>query len=134
MDIATIRAVDAADAEGVWVDGLPGLGDVRLLVRPAASPRILREVGMLSRAATAEDRDESGMLTAEADARIDRDVMLSAVLLGWDRLTDKGVPIAFSRQHAEEFLAVETFASAVRIATIRAAAKTKKIAEDLEKN
>lgn len=133
MDFSAIKAADDRDRDGVWVGDLPGLGDVRLLVRPLGSPRVLRELGRQERRAGDDDRTD-GRLTDDAAARIDREILSGAVLLGWENLTEDGEPVPFSRETALEFMAAELFESAVRVAAIKAGAKAAAKTEALEKN
>lgn len=120
MDIGALKKADAEAAEGVWVGDLPDMGDVRLRVRPMTHPRVMRAMGRARRAAAADIPEGQAGLSDAQEEQIDRDVMASVALVGWENLTSDGEPVPFSAELAAEFMRVETFEAAVRIAMSRA--------------
>ena len=129
MDIDDIKKADAETADGAWVGDLPGMGDVRLRVRPLTHPRVVRFSGRAFRIAGA-----GKPLSADAEDTVERDVLASVVLTGWEGLTAKKKPLKFNRETALELLKLDTFEAAVRTAMYRAGAAADKTHEALEKN
>ncbi len=116
MDINLVMQSSNAKGEAVWVDNLAGLPGARFLMRPWISLWVQREQARLERAASKEDRDADGKLTPEAALRIDKDVVASHVLLGWDGLDQGGEPLEFSHGLARQLLDFEDFFLAVALA------------------
>jgi hypothetical protein len=119
MEIGDLRKRDTEFTDGEWVGSLPGCGDMRVKVRALQSPQALSTWGRLARAAPNDQREADGSLTVDAQADIDRQVLVEAVLLDWDGLTDNGEPVSFSKETAQEFVQVGLFEAAVRYAAAK---------------
>lgn len=129
MDIDALKKADADAADGDWVGDLPGLGDIRLRVRPLTHPRVLRAMGRARRKAS-----EGKPLTDQQEEQVDREVMASTVLTGWENMTSGGNPVEFTPERAAELIAVETFEAGVRAAMYRLTEQQAAAQERLEKN
>ncbi|MFC3628198.1 hypothetical protein ACFOM8_01925 [Paracoccus angustae] len=141
MDIDALKKADADAADGEWVGDLPGLGDIRLRVRPLTHPRVLRAYGRFRRKVAADqmtvDKDGKAIpspLTDEQEDQVDRDVMLAAVLTGWENVTSGKKPVEFTQERAAELLAVEVFEAGVRTAMYSVTEKQAAAQKALEKN
>lgn len=134
MDLGKLKAVSDDIAGGEWVDGLPGFGDGRLLVRGINSTQAVRLYGRLARAAGDADRDADGQLTEAAEARIDRRVICEAVLLGWENLTEDGAPLEYSPEAAARLMEMDLFESIVRNAMMQVSVANKARIEALAGN
>lgn len=119
MEISDLRKRDTAFTDGEWVGDLPGCGDMRVKVRALQSPQALSNWGRLARAASSDQREADGSLTPEAQAALDRQVLVESVLLDWDGLTDNGDPVPYSKETALEFVHVGLFEAAVRYAAAK---------------
>lgn len=129
MDIAALKKADEDGRDGEWVGDLPGLGDIRLRVRPLTHPRVMRAMGRARRKVS-----DGKPLTEQQEEQVDREVMLSAVLTGWENMTSGKKPVEFTAERAAELMALETFESAVRIAMHRLTEQKAAAQEALEKN
>ena len=109
MDIFKEFAVDESkENEGVW----HALCEGRMLVARAGNRRYAR---MLSREVEKHQR-ELDAKTDAADALSDKimiDVMANTILLGFEGLTFKGAPLAYSVENAKMLLSVKDFRSLV---------------------
>lgn len=109
MDIFKEFAVDESkENEGVW----HALGEGRMLGARAGNRRYAR---MLSREVEKHQR-ELDAKTDAADALSDKimiDVMANTILLGFEGLTFKGAPLAYSVENAKMLLSVKDFRSLV---------------------
>ncbi len=104
MDIQAIRKDSALITEGQWIDTIPNMGDLRLRVRGASSPRVVAVRARKQRAVPRNERLRDGSLTVETTIRIETEVLHEAVLLDWDGLTDGGKPVKYDPALAEEWL------------------------------
>ena len=104
MDIGSFKIDSKAAEAGDWVDGIPNFGDVRFKVRSRMSPSVIALQSRKERSLTADERLDDGM-TPKPDAamRIWGEVLFEAVLLDWDRITDAGKPIPYSKELAKQF-------------------------------
>lgn len=133
MEIADLKAADAALAEATWQDAR-ALGAVRLLVLPASAPQVTREYQRLARRVPMARRDADGALPADAEDSIERDVHARIALQGWDGITSDGAPFEFSRERAVEMMRSDLFAQAVAGATMQAAIARADVLAALVKN
>lgn len=106
------------DDKGVWIDHIPGLGDIRLRVRPIVSWQVMRAHARLT---------ESGDMDAD---EIDHVVYRDHVLTDWDGIEHDGEPYPHRPDNAEKLMASGIFMKGVRWA----AQKALEHQEALEKN
>lgn len=104
MDIQSLKKDSAAIAEGQWIGEIPNMGDLRLRVRGASSPRVVAVRARKQRAVPRNERLRDGSLTVETTIRIETEVLHEAVLLDWDGLTDSGKPVKYDATLAETWL------------------------------
>lgn len=104
MDIQSLRKDSALITEGQWIDTIPNMGDLRLRVRGASSPRVVAVRARKQRAVPRNERLRDGSLTVETTIRIETEVLHEAVLLDWDGLTDGGKPVKYDPALAHEWL------------------------------
>lgn len=99
MKLSTIRAhVDRIESGG-WVDDIPGFGDLRLKVRGISSTHA-RTLQKEALARVPEEQKAAG-LTEEQQVAITGEMILGAILLGWENLTgDDEEVIAYSPEMA----------------------------------
>lgn len=102
MEIGKIKEASEIIEGAYWVDA-SALDGVRFHVRGLNHPEVMRSLSRLSRECDTQE---------EADSR----VVLEAILLGWDGLTDGGKPYEYSREAAEAMLQSSIFEGAVRAA------------------
>lgn len=136
MDILEFK-IPGVISEGRWIADLPGFSGVRLKVRGTSAPqaRILRN--RLTRSVPWAERIDNGLLTPEAEERIQAEVLCGAILLDWDGLTDKGAPVPFSADLARTWLTdprFYRFADAVILAAWRVDQGQQEEAEAAAKN
>ncbi|MEO1948479.1 hypothetical protein [Thioclava sp.] len=134
MDLNKIKNREQPYREGMWIDGIPNLDDVRLLVRPITSPEVLRVTWRLMREAPKEGRTANGGLTPEAQTEIDREVLACAGLLGWENLLDGKKPIKFSVEKARDLLSLDAIFEGTRYACAMAQTKVDEQRDALAKN
>lgn len=133
MDVKNLRRNMAAIEGGVWIDDIPGMGDLRLRVRGIGYKGYVALHARLTRSVPREDRDRNGSLTIEAATRVMGEAMSQEILLEWDGLTDGDDPFPYDKEKAHEwltnpetrpFLDAVTFAASVvengREATLKA--------------
>lgn len=104
MDIQKIKKDAALITEGQWIGDIPGMGDLRLRVRGASSPRVVAVRARKQRAVPRDERQRDGSLSIETTIRIETEVLHEAVLLEWDGLTDGGEPVKYDADQALEWL------------------------------
>jgi hypothetical protein len=134
MDIKKIKEREQPYREGVWIDVIPNLDDVRLLVRPITAPEMLRTTWRLMREAPAEDREPDGSLKVEAQAAIDREVLAVSGLLGWENILNGKKAVEYSVEKARELMEYDAIESGARYACAMAQAKIDEKREALAKN
>lgn len=116
MDIGNIRRDVAKIEQGDWVDDIPGMGDLRLLVRGMSAPEVIAHQSALSRSAPAHKRNRDNSLTVEASTEIMALTIAEKVLLGWENLECDGEQVEFSVDLAKQFMTnaeLSPFADAV---------------------
>ena len=98
-------AIDAhAIEQGEWVDDLPGLDGVRVLVRGIGNADYRRLQAKLMRKVTPAE-SINGMSPERGD-EITTKLLAETVLLGWEGIEDDdGAPLAYSKEKAVELLA-----------------------------
>lgn len=129
MDIDALKEDHEKHADGEWIGDIPGLGDVRLRVRPMTHPRVVRASGRSYRIASA-----GKPMTEEAEEKLDREIIAKYVLTGWEGLTQKGKPLKFSPEKALELMGLDKFDMGVRVAMSRAGIEQEAAEDALEKN
>lgn len=137
MEIQSLKKDSAAIAEGQWVDGIPGMGELRLKVRGASANAVMEVRARKQRNAPSEDRAPDGSLTVKGALRIETEVLHEAVLLDWDGLTDGGKPVKFDTALAKEWLTnpdFRDFADAVVWASGVVSRTTKAVKDKTAKN
>lgn len=119
MDIQSLSIDVAAVEGGQWVGDLPGMGDLRLLVRGFSAPKVQALRARKLRRLPKPDRERDGQPKFEAAMRITAEVLHEAVLLGWEGLSDGGKPVKYDPDLAREWLTdprFQRFADAVAMA------------------
>ncbi len=99
MDLSEIDVDEVAFEQGAWIDNIPNFGDVRLRVRGIFNADWRRLNAKLT-AAVPSSKKVGGQLEPEEQDRIAIALLSETCLLGWDGLTDKGVPVVYSRETA----------------------------------
>jgi len=104
MDIQSLKVDSGKVAEGTWVTGLPGAGDLRLRVRGWNSPKAVALRSRLEREAPKSDRIRGGGMKPTASTRIGSQVLAEVVLLDWDGMTNGGEPMPYDADLARQWL------------------------------
>lgn len=136
MEIGKIKAVSEAfdqANDGEWVESksLPG---VSFLVRGMSSPKVIRCMSRLQRAAPDDQREEDGSLTEDGQDAVDHALILEVGLLEWRGITDDGKEVPYSPEMAETLMGHTMFATAARVAMFEATKGFNDKAEALLKN
>lgn len=107
MKLASLRT-DTSNTEGRWVGDIPGLGDLRLKVRPSGNPDYRRAVDERVRAVPQAERLRG--LSEPKRVEVEAHAILDAVLFGWENVTGDGTigeadkPVPFAREVALRLL------------------------------
>lgn len=107
LALTDVRIDTAAEENGAWVDRIPDMDDLQILVRGWHCPAAQALIHRLAR---------KDMSAAEIESRVLTDV----ILLGWRGLTDGGEPVAFTPALAAEMVTepeYRLFRAAVRWAS-----------------
>lgn len=92
-----------ARENGVWVDNIPNMGDMRLKVRSLKSRYVRNLYETKARKVPRNMRDQNGELLLSERERIGAELLFEAVLLDWDGLTDEGKALKYSPKLAREW-------------------------------
>lgn len=103
MEISNFKRDTDAIETGKWVDGIPGMGELRLKVRGIGSRLYLSRVAALSRQRPREDRNADNSLKPDVAIEISGRAVYETILLDWDGLTDGGDPVKYSKDLALEW-------------------------------
>lgn len=133
-EIADIKDRNELLADGIWIEQVPNLGNVRLKVRPLNSPIVVMALSREQRNIAPDELNQHGQIPWEVQEEIDRLVLCSAALLDWDNLTDGGQPVPFSQEQALEWAQIESFWLGLKYAVRLADRRIEKQAGALEKN
>ena len=107
MKLAALKT-DTTNTHGRWVGQIPGLGDLRLKVRPAGNADHRRRLDELLRAVPRVDRLRG--LTPGKQREIEAEAILDAVLFGWEGVEGDGTigaadqSLPFERETAKTLL------------------------------
>jgi hypothetical protein len=144
MDMSKVIQKSQILDNGVWVSDIPNLGDISLLVRPLASPRVMKEQARAVRSAPAlPTKDGEVNLAPEVlvqgqidqEETIDRKLLSEHILLGWKNMSNKGKPVKYSVALARKWIdEVDLFAIGVRYAAVRASYMVNEQIDKLSKN
>lgn len=100
-----------ARGEAAWIDGIPGMEDLRLKVRAMGNDDFQRRYDELSRAIPRTERDSMGRLSPEQDRRLTARIYCDTILCDWAGFTeDDGTPVPFSTEEARTILDDPDFA------------------------
>lgn len=105
MKLGSIKTDLAKVEQGMWIDSIPDMGDLRLKVRPIGNPDYRRVYGQLVES-TPRDKKRGGMVT-DFDTRqqIAGRALADTVLLGWEGLEgDDNQPIPYDAATAKKYL------------------------------
>lgn len=104
MDLSKTRVDVARTKRGEWVKGIPGLGDIEVMVRGSNSPQFRLAQAKAQRAIPREARREGGLIDPEAaDAALGA-ALAEGVLLDWRNVEDGGEPVPYSAAKALELM------------------------------
>ncbi len=103
MELSEIDVDDAAFEQGEWVENIPSFGDVRLRVRGIGNADWRRLNAKLLRAIPQSKRVGGDLIPEEQD-RLAIALLTETILLDWDGITDKGVPVVYSKEKAKELI------------------------------
>lgn len=140
MKLSALKT-DTTNTEGRWVGQIPGLGDLRLKVRPAGNADHRRRLDELLRAVPRADRLRG--LAPEKQREIEAEAILDAVLFGWEGVEGDGAigaadqPLPFDRETAKVLLtdpAYQMFRDAVDWASDAVAVEAQQDRADDEGN
>lgn len=104
MDINSLKRDSSAVSEGVWVDEIPQMGDLRLKVRGFTSREVMECRSAKERNVPITDRNRDGSILIETGMRITREIMLEAILLDWGKIEDGGAEVEYTKKQAEAWL------------------------------
>lgn len=104
MEISKYKTDPKLEAEGVEVQIAEG---TVVKVARIGSPRYNERLNALMR--PHRHAQAKGTLDDETQTKIVVKVMAETVLLGWRGITDKGIEIPYSRENAEQLLAIRDF-------------------------
>ena len=94
MKLASLKIDSAKLEQGDWVDDIPGVGDIRLLVRGIGNDDYRRRQAELTAALPRHMRKEPAAQDKVANALI-----VETLLEGWEKVEgDDGKPLPFSRE------------------------------------
>lgn len=113
MKRSAIRMNSRAIARGEagWIDGIPGMEDLRLKVRAMGNDDFQRRYDELARAIPRSERDSEGRLSPDQDRRLTARIYCDTILCDWDGFTeDDGTPVPFSPEEARKVLDDPDFA------------------------
>ncbi len=105
MKLGSMKTDLAKVEQGMWVDNIPDMGDLRLKVRPIGNPDYRRVYGQLVDS-TPRDKKRGGMVT-DFDTRqqIAGRALADTILLEWDHLEgDDGAPLPYDPALAKQYL------------------------------
>lgn len=137
MEIKDLKKDSAKIAEGQWVQDIPDMGDLRLMVRGLSSPVVSAARSRKERSATRKERHRDGTLKHETAARITSELLAEVVLMDWDGITSGGKPVKYDAATAAAWLTdpdYQDFANAVAWAALLVDRGEQEITEDLAGN
>lgn len=102
MDLGEHKIDIAKREDGEWVDEIPEMGDLRLLVRGSDNKQWRKRFDALV-AAVPRKKRINGLDPDERD-RINAILLRDTCLLGWENLSIGGVPVPYSKEKANELL------------------------------
>lgn len=100
MDIKNFERNSDDVSAGLWVDEIPGMGDLRLKVRGLSSPEVVALRSRREMAEPPESYDKNGRLKPEVLMRIFGEVLHEIVLLDWDNVVENGKKLPYSKEQA----------------------------------
>jgi hypothetical protein len=105
MKLGALKTDLAKVEQGMWIDDIPDMGNLRLKVRPIGNPDYRRLYGQLVEA-TPRDKKRGGMVTDyETKQQIAGRALADTVLLDWENLEgDDGAALAYDPAHAKKLL------------------------------
>jgi hypothetical protein len=105
MKLGSLKTDLAKVEQGMWIDNIPDMGDLKLHVRPIGNPDYRRVYGQLVDG-TPRDKKRGGQVTDfETRQNIAGRALADTVLLGWENLEgDDGKPLAYDAAKAKELL------------------------------
>lgn len=104
MEIVNLLLDTKAIEEGRWRPLGADFPGVEVLVSGLSAPKAKALHEKMLRKAPAGDRHRNGTLTADAEERIVRTVILERCLHDWRGFTRGGQPLAYNREDAELFM------------------------------
>lgn len=104
MKLSSLKVNSAAIQKGRWIDDLPDLGDIRVLVRGLNNPDYRRLQQKMVRALPPNKRRNGAVDPQEMD-RITGVCLARHALLDWQNVEDDGGnALPYSKEQAEEFM------------------------------
>lgn len=102
MDLSEHKVDPQKREDGEWVDDIPEMGDLRLLVRGSENKMWRKRFDVLV-AAVPRKKKMNGLDPEERD-RITALLLAETCLLGWENLTIGGDVVPYSKDKAKELL------------------------------
>lgn len=104
MDLSKVRVDVARSKQGDWISGIPGLGDIEVMVRGSNSPQFRLAQGKAQRDIPREAKRERGFIDPEAaDIALGR-ALADGALMDWRNVEIGGKTIPYSPEKALELL------------------------------
>lgn len=104
MKLAAIKMNLAKVEEGIWIDNIPDMGDLRLKVRPIGNPDYRRVYSQLFKAVPRSQK-RGGEVDFDVSQQITARALADTVLLDWDGIEDdNGKPLPYSPETAKKLL------------------------------
>lgn len=105
MKLGSIKTDLAKVEQGMWIDNIPDMGDLRLKVRPIGNPDYRRVYNQLVDATPRAQKRGGQIIDFEVRQQIAGRALADTVLLDWDHLEgDDGQPMPFDAALAKQYL------------------------------
>lgn len=137
MEVSGLKRDSSQVATGQWVDDIPNMGELRLLVRGLSCPQARTLRDRKERKVDRSNRDRDNTILPATRDRILSEVLHEVVLLDWEGITDNGEPVPYSKELAEKWLTdpdYTSFQDAVTWAALVVDRGSRDAQEVLEKN
>lgn len=134
MKLKALKTDLAKAEQGIWVDNIPDMDDLRLKVRPAGNPDFRRVYSQLSDKVPRHQKRGGVIIDHDVKSSVMARALADTVLMGWENFEgDDGKPLAYTPELAKATLldpAYGAFRDAVAWAAQVASEETTGAAED----